>query len=371
MNSIKLSKLNQELALVKDLFDTVRVVEPIQKTVVGDLKPIGEAEPPSTRCFYFWERKEACINCISTRALNNDDVFIKIEYHGERLIMITAVPVVYQGEKVVLEMLKDITDKNIIDIQGMDATELQEMINRRNYSVVTDELTSTFNKNYLMERMPYEITKNAEEQGKLSIIFADIDNLKSINFAYGDSAGDYIIKEFASILSSQCREGLDWVARYGGDEFIVVLSNTSRELAEQACEKINRMVSETTLSWEGQEVKITASFGVYTVDTGDVFAEELLDYARQNLYLAKKRTEARRLDAIFEGFVDRYQLTARESEVAGLLLEGITNNDIAGRLFISIPTVKKHISEIFNKAMVKSRSEFLAKYQDEVRNTIL
>lgn len=82
-------------------------------------------------------------------------------------------------------------------------------------------------------------------------------------------------------------------------------------------------------------------------------------------------SEAKKLDARSDSFMDKYHLTTREREVAGLLLEGITNNDIAGRLFISIPTVKKHISEIFSKTIVKSRSEFLAKYQDEVRNIIL
>ena len=371
MNSIKLNKLNQELALIKSLYDIVRVVEPIQKKVVGNLTPMDKDESPSTPCFSFWDRKETCVNCVSTRALNNDDVFIKIEYNHDKLYMITAIPVIYEGEKVVLEMLKDITDKNIIDIEGMDATELQEMFNKRNYSIVTDELTSTFNKNYCLERLPYEIIKNAEENGNLSVIFADIDNLKSINFAYGDSVGDCAIREFACILSSQCREEVDWVARYGGDEFIVVLNNTSFELAEQVCARLDQMVRDITLTCEGQEVKITASFGVYSVDTGDVFAEELLDYARKNLYLSKKMSEAKKLDARSDSFMDKYHLTTREREVAGLLLEGITNNDIAGRLFISIPTVKKHISEIFSKTIVKSRSEFLAKYQDEVRNIIL
>jgi diguanylate cyclase (GGDEF)-like protein len=121
--------------------------------------------------------------------------------------------------------------------------------------------------------------------GELSFIMADIDYFKRVNDTYGHSVGDKVLQEVARTIAGPCRES-DLPARYGGDEFAVVVPNEGISGAVHLAERCRREVEKVTLPVKGVPIRPTASFGV--ADTvGVPSAELLVDHADQALYRAK------------------------------------------------------------------------------------
>jgi two-component system, cell cycle response regulator len=121
----------------------------------------------------------------------------------------------------------------------------------------------------------------------LSVLMIDSDNLKTINDAYGHDAGNLLLRH----LVNRIREGLrssDVVARFGGDEFIVLLTETGPQGAVEVAERIRRAVEDARLDLGGNFVRTTVSVGVASHPTGGVDLAMLLERADQALYRAKQ-----------------------------------------------------------------------------------
>lgn len=166
-------------------------------------------------------------------------------------------------------------------------TEKQLLIEELQRTSITDQLTGVYNRNYMMRQMPASIAA-AERYGRpLSVVAVDIDHFKSINDSYGHLYGDQVLKGFAKIMSDGIRKE-DYVFRYGGEEFIIVLPETDSEQAFNTAERLRRDLSETDFK-KGQ---VTASFGVFTYVPKDLekdmSIEKLIGGADRNLYQAKK-----------------------------------------------------------------------------------
>ena len=121
----------------------------------------------------------------------------------------------------------------------------------------------------------------------LSVIFIDIDNLKTINDTYGHAAGDLALKNAASAMQGCIRAGLDWAARYGGDEFVICLNNVGNDEAELTAEKLRRSINALAIPTSDGSVGISASLGVQTMQE-PVTAEEMLRLADEKMYEAKR-----------------------------------------------------------------------------------
>jgi diguanylate cyclase (GGDEF)-like protein len=134
------------------------------------------------------------------------------------------------------------------------------------------------------------------EDLELCVIMVDIDHFKSINDRFGHAVGDEAIKQTARIISSSVR-GHDLVCRYGGEEFVVALPNTSVEKAAEIAKRMRRRVEAEggpgIRSVEG--LLMTASFGVSTIRFGSTSIAELVDQADQALYAAKRSGRNRSL----------------------------------------------------------------------------
>ena len=153
---------------------------------------------------------------------------------------------------------------------------------------ITDGLTSCFNRLLFNERMPVEIQRAFRYQRHLSLLFCDIDFFKSFNDQYGHAVGDQVLISFAQSLKKELRIDLDWVVRYGGEEFILVLPETSFTAALEVAERIRNQVEKNLLIKldSGQILQVTASFGVAQLQAEDNM-ESLLRRADQWLYFAK------------------------------------------------------------------------------------
>ena len=149
----------------------------------------------------------------------------------------------------------------------------------------TDPLTGLFNRRAFLEKIENEAIRFKRNQKPFSILFGDIDLFKKINDTYGHSAGDAILVNISSILNTEKRE-IDQVARWGGEEFLVLLPETNLRGAVLSGNKIRKSISAKPVIHEGQEIHVTMSFGVSEYN-GETPIEKTIDLADQRLYLAK------------------------------------------------------------------------------------
>lgn len=147
----------------------------------------------------------------------------------------------------------------------------------------TDYLTKLYNRMKFMEFAEYELIKNIRYRTPFTILILDIDYFKKINDEHGHNAGDVVLINLANILRELMRK-TDIVARWGGEEFICVLTNTERTNAMIVAEKIRKKVEESDF---GNIGKVTVSIGLYEKKDEDVRIEEIIDNADSALYMAK------------------------------------------------------------------------------------
>src|SRR5512138_3790343 len=127
---------------------------------------------------------------------------------------------------------------------------------------VRDHLTGLFNRRYMEETLERELLRAARKQLSLGIMMLDVDNLKRFNDTWGHAAGDEILRELGSLLLRQVR-GEDIACRYGGDEFILVLPDASRDVTRERAELICQLAKKLSLHFEGQSLAaVTLSLGV-------------------------------------------------------------------------------------------------------------
>jgi two-component system cell cycle response regulator len=139
--------------------------------------------------------------------------------------------------------------------------------NQRNRILsITDALTGSYNRRYLMEQLPRELERCRRYAYPLSVLMCDIDHFKQINDERGHTAGDDVLQQFTARAQKSIRSNSDWVARYGGEEFIIVLPETPFEGAMAVAEKIRNVIAATPFSTRMGDAAVTASFGV--VSTG-------------------------------------------------------------------------------------------------------
>lgn len=284
----KIDKIIESVKPFEKMYELIRVIDPVYKEV---LVTYGERKAMDSKCYEFWIESDICDNCISMRAYNNQDSYIKMECTQSKVYAITAIPVVVDGTKLVVEMLKDGTESILIGYGDYkEHIELQSIINGMNSMAVKDSLTGVYNRRFIGERLPADMISSSIHDQPLSIIIIDIDNFKQVNDTYGHVVGDRLIKEFASCIISSIRAEGDWVARYGGDEFLVCLSNADNEMAYKIAERMRSKVESHVFIHEDEKIKMTASFGIYTISQeGPLSIDEFIDLADKNLYKAKKQ----------------------------------------------------------------------------------
>jgi diguanylate cyclase (GGDEF)-like protein len=152
---------------------------------------------------------------------------------------------------------------------------------------VTDDLTHLYNSRYLNSVLRKE-TKRASRSGRpLSLLFIDLDGFKSINDTHGHLFGSRALVEAGDVIRTSARE-TDVVARFGGDEFAVVLPDTGGEGAFAVGERVrDRIAAHTFLAGDGLDIHLTASVGVATLPDVAASAEELMQAADRAMYQVK------------------------------------------------------------------------------------
>ncbi len=182
-----------------------------------------------------------------------------------------------QHDIAVLELFRQLIGASIGNVKLFEKTQKQAK---------TDGLTGMLNHRTFYEQLESELRRSQRYGGKISIIMADVDNFKPVNDNYGHRAGDMAIKQISRRLSA-CIRQIDIAARYGGDEFAVILPNTSLADAVTVAERMVHMVGETPILWEGHEIALSLSVGVGQFD-GASYIGDVTKATDAALYAAKQ-----------------------------------------------------------------------------------
>jgi two-component system cell cycle response regulator len=153
---------------------------------------------------------------------------------------------------------------------------------------VTDPLTGLNNRRYLDNHLNVLFNRSMARGRPLSVLITDIDRFKQVNDTYGHDGGDQVLKEFATRVRSTVR-GADLACRYGGEEFVVVMPDTSPEIAAAVAERLRAAIESTPflLKSSGETLNITASFGISSRISSVITPDQLMKQADLALYQAK------------------------------------------------------------------------------------
>jgi diguanylate cyclase (GGDEF)-like protein len=150
-----------------------------------------------------------------------------------------------------------------------------------------DPLTGTANRRYFFERSQQEFVRAQRYQTPLSIASIDVDHFKETNDRYGHAAGDEVLKSLCSYSQSLLRE-TELFARIGGEEFAILMPNTSLNGALHLAERLRRVTANSKLSFNNEEIDLHISIGVTKLKQGDESVEDCLRRADLALYRAKQ-----------------------------------------------------------------------------------
>lgn len=153
--------------------------------------------------------------------------------------------------------------------------------------VVTDSLTGVSNRSHFMAQLDMESRRHSRRQQPMCVLMCDVDHFKQVNDTWGHPAGDEVLEAIGRILKQCTRSAGDVVARFGGEEFVVLLPNTRLSQGQKVGEKIRKYLSHHIFGEGDASFQVTMSIGVAQVNDGD--GELALKVADDNLYRAKER----------------------------------------------------------------------------------
>ena len=169
-----------------------------------------------------------------------------------------------------------------------DITEMKARVENLRRLASYDGLTGLFNRRHFMKLAAMEVSRVNRYKGHFTLIMFDLDHFKLVNDEYGHLAGDEVLKMISRLIQENTRSE-DLYARYGGEEFILLYKDTTAEQTDISIERLREAIETSSVSFEGNEIRITASFGIssFTSDSG-MSLEACLQQADDALYEAKK-----------------------------------------------------------------------------------
>lgn len=177
-------------------------------------------------------------------------------------------------------------DERRQDLLEREAVELTRAREQMRFQAEHDDLTGLWNHRIIVERLRSELNRSRRDGTALSVILVDIDHFKRVNDLFGHYAGDLVLKEFGAIFTRSVRT-YDWVGRYGGEEFLLILPGSNIESALLRAEEL-RQAAQTAQIVDGEtEIQVTASFGVASEFPFDYEAEAVIQTVDRALYQAK------------------------------------------------------------------------------------
>ncbi len=162
-------------------------------------------------------------------------------------------------------------------------------LSQMRHLAISDSLTSLYNRSYFLDRLSSAWQEGQLNQTPVSLVMMDVDRFKTINDYYGHAFGDMVLQKFARLIEGSKRQ-TDVLARYGGDELVVLLPRATRQQALACAERFIKAVRNSVFSNESTTVHLTASVGVAVSTELPVLQEtDLIAFADKAMYKAKER----------------------------------------------------------------------------------
>ena len=278
--------IKEKIAVIKGVYDTIRVIDPNKKIVIYDNDEVNLIE---SKCYCMWQKDKECEKCISQKSYEENRPIVMLRCFKGKVFLMIATPLIYNNYTYIVELINDITNDSIIyDFGGDGESYIGEFLANIVDLSTKDGLTGVYNRRYISERLSKDITNSKNNNLYTSVIMADIDLFKEINDTYGHVIGDKVLKDFTNVVLSCIRTNKDWIGRYGGEEFIIVLNNTEISKAIKIVERIKNRLNSTGFIYGDHEVKITCSFGVHSGLLQECSIDEIISKADEKLYKAKQ-----------------------------------------------------------------------------------
>jgi two-component system cell cycle response regulator len=189
------------------------------------------------------------------------------------------------------------TGQRILHLEGR----LVEARENMRFKATHDALTSLFNRGVIMDLLGREITRSRREHVPTAVLLCDVDHFKNVNDTHGHLIGDEVLQEIARRLILSVRS-YDYVGRYGGEEFLVILNNCDGSSAPTRADEIRRAIADSSIETSIGPLQLTVSIGVHQADNwGSSSSEELLHEVDTALYAAKAAGRNRVYFAKIEG----------------------------------------------------------------------
>jgi putative two-component system response regulator len=270
----------KKMEVLRQIFPIVRLVRGHAvmdldgKTGIMEDKDETETVP-HCECFAFCQKNKPCSNCISQRMLEEHGQASKLEFLGEEMYQVTARYVEIDGEPYVMEMLQKQDGKNFIDEEG--CKKLAGSLMKYSHMVYMDALTGVYNRRYFEDEI-----KNKTNTAGVAVI--DMDYLKVYNDTYGHRAGDHALEMMVNVIRQNIRK-TDSLIRYGGDEFLLILPEISKESFNEKLKKIQEKIHDTAIADCGN-LRLSVSIGGVITRDGESIEEAVLR-ADRLMYFAK------------------------------------------------------------------------------------
>ena len=278
-----------------------------QERLIKALKPIAEVNAMSDPQAAVFEAAEHPFDLVIVNANFEDYDPLRLCSQLRSLERCRFIPVLLIVDEGAEPMVVRALDLGVNDyiVRPIDSNELVAraltQIRRKRYNdrlrnsvkqsielAVTDALTGLHNRRYLDSHLKTLFDRARQRDRDLTVCITDIDRFKSVNDTYGHDVGDEILREFAARVRSTVR-GADLACRFGGEEFVVVMPDTSAQTAATVAERLRAIVEDKPFALpDGTgSLKITASIGLATISASTATPEQLMKQADTALYQAK------------------------------------------------------------------------------------
>lgn len=290
-----IEEIKEMVGIQKEFFDIIRIVDPIKKIAYEFDENMSIFCIKQYKCYMSWSTGNSCTNCIAMHTYNEKKSYGKFEFVDNTIYNVMTKYIEVNGTGYVLEMIKDVTNSILMGSHSESGYEnIICKIRNLNNKVVTDPLTKIFNRRYFDENIQAIIEKNISENKNCAFVMSDIDDFKRVNDTYGHLAGDKVLYTIAQLYKNNIKK-YDFVIRFGGEEFLIILTNIEKGNAIKKVENMCKQVENTKIHVEEHTVSVTASFGVAFFYEGDNHGDNLnkkilnsIKICDKRLYKAKK-----------------------------------------------------------------------------------
>ena len=263
----------EEAKMLEKVFDVVRFLEGDFFEQMQDDPCIG-VKIGMCQCYDFWKKNKPCENCISMKAYAEKKQKTKLEFLDADVFLVISRYLEIDDEACVMELVKHLDNDTLIDTDGRD--KLVGKLKGYQDKLYIDPVTGVYNRRYFEDEI-----RNMQNSAGVAMI--DLDDFKLYNDIYGHDMGDQVLCIVADVIKN-CIRKTDKLIRYGGDEFLLILSDMVRGTLRGKLLQIQEAIENATIP-NCPRLKLTASIGGVISEDGQI--DEAIAKADQLMYKAK------------------------------------------------------------------------------------